>query len=83
MSFSIAGYSVRADQNDPINTYAIGVSDTGMHVATPKRVVAQIADANEFTFRVTSNAGSTEMWGFKAGEAKLALADVIKECPVN
>jgi hypothetical protein len=54
-----------------------------MHVATPKRVVAQIADANEFTFRVTSNAGATEMWGFKAGEAKRALADVIKECPVN
>jgi hypothetical protein len=80
-----ATYAVqfRADQNEPINTYAIGLSDTGMHVATPKRVVAQIADANEFTFQVRSNSGSTEAWTFKAGEAKRALADVIKECPVN
>ncbi|MBV9629397.1 MAG: hypothetical protein JO230_14975 [Xanthobacteraceae bacterium] len=80
-----ATYAVqfRADQNDSINTYAIGLSDTGMHVATPKRVVAQIAASNEFTFRVTSNAGSTEAWTFKADEAKRALADVIKECPVN
>jgi hypothetical protein len=80
-----ATYTVqfRADQNDPINTYAIGLSDTGMHMATPKRMVAQIAESNAFTFRVTSNSGSTEVWTFKAGEAKSALADVIKECPVN
>ncbi len=80
-----ATYAVqfRADQNDPIYTYAIGLSDTGMHVATPKRMVAQIADSNAFAFRVTSNSGSTEVWTFKAGEARRALADVIKECPVN
>ena len=73
----------RADQNDPINTYALGLNDTTIHVATPKRMVAQIADSNAFTFRVTSNSGVTEVWSFKAGEAKRALADVIKECPVN
>lgn len=80
-----ATYTVqfRADQNDPINTYAIGLNDTGMHVVAPKRMVAQIADSNGFTFRVTSNSGSTEVWTFRAGEAKRALADVIKECPVN
>jgi hypothetical protein len=80
-----ATYTVqfRADQNDPINTYALGLKDTTIHVATPKRMVAQIADANAFTFRVTSNSGSTEVWTFKAGEAKRALADVIKECTVN
>jgi hypothetical protein len=80
-----ATYTVqfRADQNDPINTYALGLNDTTIHVATPKRVVAQIADSNAFTFSVTSNSGSTEAWAFKAGEAKRALADVIKQCPVN
>jgi hypothetical protein len=80
-----ATYTVQfsADQNDPINTYAIGLNDTGMHVATPKRMVAQIADSSAFTFRVTSNSGSTEVWTFKAGEANRALADVIKHCPVN
>jgi hypothetical protein len=80
-----ATYTVqfRVDQNDPINTYAIGINDTGMHVVASKRMVAQIADANVFTFRVTSNSGSTEVWSFKAGEAKRALADVIQECPVN
>jgi hypothetical protein len=80
-----ATYTVqfRADQNDPINTYAIGLNDTGMHVVAPKRMVAQIADSNGFTFRVMSNSGSTEVWTFRAGEAKRALADVIKECPVN
>jgi hypothetical protein len=80
-----ATYTVqfRADRNDAINTYAIGLNDTGMHVAAPKRMVAQIADSNEFTFRVTSNSGSTEVWTFKAGDAKRALADVIKQCPVN
>ncbi len=80
-----ATYTVqfRADQNDTINTYAIGLSDTAMHVAAPKRMVAQIADSNAFTFRVTSNSGSTEAWTFKAGEAKRALADVIRQCPVN
>jgi hypothetical protein len=80
-----ATYTVqfRADQDDPINTYAIGLNDTGMHVAAPKRMVAQIADSNAFTFRVTSNSDTTEVWTFKAGEAKRALADVIKECPVN
>ena len=51
--------------------------------ATPKRMVAQIAHSNEFTFRVMSNAGSTQAWTFKAGEAKRALADVIKEFPMN
>ena len=80
-----ATYTVqfRADQNDPINTYALGLNDTTIHVATPKRMVAQIANSNAFTFRVTSNSGATEAWSFKAGEAKRALADVIKQCPVN
>jgi hypothetical protein len=80
-----ATYTVqfRADQNDPINTYALGLNDTTIHLATPKRVVAQIADSDAFTFRLTSNSGSTEVWSFKAGEAKRALADVIKQCPVN
>ncbi len=80
-----ATYTVqfRADQNDPINTYAIGLSDTAMHVAAPRRMVAQIADSSEFMFRVTSNAGTTEVWAFKAGAAARALADVVKECPVN
>ena len=80
-----ATYTVqfRADQNDTINTYALGLNDTTIHVVAPKRMVAQIADSNEFTFRVTSNSGSTEVWTFKAGEAKRALADVINQCPVN
>jgi hypothetical protein len=80
-----ATYTVqfRADQNDPINTYALGLNDTTIHVATPKRMVVQIADSNAFTFRMTSNSGVTEVWAFKAGEAKRALADVIKECQVN
>jgi hypothetical protein len=80
-----ATYAVefRADQNDVINTYAIGLSDTAMHVVAPKRMVAQIAHAKEFTFRVTSNSGTTEVWTFNAGAAKHALADVIKECPVD
>jgi hypothetical protein len=80
-----ATYTVqfRADENDPINTYALGLNDTTIHVATPKRMVAQIADSNAFTFRVTSNSGSTEVWSFKASEAKRALSDVVKQCPVN
>jgi hypothetical protein len=67
----------RADQNGIINTYAIGLSDTA------KRMVAQIADAKEFTFRVMSNSGTTETWAFKAGAAKRALADVVEQCPVD
>ena len=80
-----ATYAVQfqADQNDVINTYAIGLSDTAMHVVAPKRMVAQIADAKEFTFRVTSNSGTTEVWTFEAGAAKHALAEVVKECPVD
>jgi hypothetical protein len=80
-----ATYTVqfRADQNDPINTYALGLNNTTIHVATPKRMVAQIADSNAFTFLTTSNSGSTDVWSFKAGEAKRALADVVKQCSVN
>ena len=73
----------RADQNGTINTYALGLNDTTIHVAAPKRMVAELADSNDFTFRVASNSGSTEVWAFKAGDAKDALADVIKQCPVN